>query len=223
MARRTRPIETSSELFAGEAGFPDFSHEEMLIARGARLVAFAASIGHVSDIGGTKDVLGVREIYDEGLQIPPLRLYRAGGANEDVIRLIAGNVREPDQVLGDLHALIAAKVQDPTGRWLSLDARFLMYQQRTIGWIYDAALRAELTGRLGVARASAFEPALEGVDQRHVGVRPRWRHRAGGCRGNRVRRPMAAGPAPARSGPRRPAGSGAAPASRAVPTGRGPA
>ena len=48
------------------------------------------------------------------------------------------------------HAVIAAKVQDPTGRWLSLDARFLKCQQRSIGWIYDAALRAELTGRLGV-------------------------------------------------------------------------
>lgn len=48
------------------------------------------------------------------------------------------------------HAVIAAKVQDPTGWWLSLDARFLKYQQRSIGWIYDAALRAELTGRLGV-------------------------------------------------------------------------
>ncbi len=39
------------------------------------------------------------------------------------------------------HAVISSKVQDPTGRWLSLDARFLKYQQRTIGWIYDAALR----------------------------------------------------------------------------------
>ncbi len=48
------------------------------------------------------------------------------------------------------HAVIAAKVQDPTGRWLSLDARFLKGQQRTIGWICDAALRAELTHRLGV-------------------------------------------------------------------------
>jgi conjugative relaxase-like TrwC/TraI family protein len=48
------------------------------------------------------------------------------------------------------HAVIAAKIQDPTGKWLSLDARFLTYQQRTIGWIYDAALRAELTARLGV-------------------------------------------------------------------------
>ncbi len=48
------------------------------------------------------------------------------------------------------HAVISAKVQDPTGKWLSLDARFLKYQQRTIGWVYDAALRSELTGRLGV-------------------------------------------------------------------------
>jgi len=49
------------------------------------------------------------------------------------------------------HAVIAAKVQDPSGRWLSLDARFLKYQQRTVGAVYDAALRAELTSRLGVA------------------------------------------------------------------------
>jgi conjugative relaxase-like TrwC/TraI family protein len=48
------------------------------------------------------------------------------------------------------HAVIWAKVQDPTGRWLALDARFLKYQQRSVGWVYDAALRAELTARLGV-------------------------------------------------------------------------
>ncbi|MEZ5350902.1 MAG: MobF family relaxase [Microthrixaceae bacterium] len=48
------------------------------------------------------------------------------------------------------HAVISSKVQDATGRWLSLDARLLKFQQRTIGWIYDAALRTELTNRLGV-------------------------------------------------------------------------
>jgi conjugative relaxase-like TrwC/TraI family protein len=56
------------------------------------------------------------------------------------------------------HAVMAAKVQDRSGRWLSLDARFLKYQQRTIGWIYDAALRTELTSRLGVA----WTPADDG-------------------------------------------------------------
>jgi conjugative relaxase-like TrwC/TraI family protein len=56
------------------------------------------------------------------------------------------------------HAVIWAKVQDPTGRWLALDARFLKYQQRSIGWVYDAALRAELTARLGVG----WGPVIDG-------------------------------------------------------------
>ncbi len=59
------------------------------------------------------------------------------------------------------HAIISAKVQDPTGRWLSLDARFLKYQQRSIGWIYDAALRAELTARLGVAWVDQSEGVFD--------------------------------------------------------------
>jgi conjugative relaxase-like TrwC/TraI family protein len=51
------------------------------------------------------------------------------------------------------HAVIAAKVHDASGRWLALDARFLKFQQRSTGALYDAALRAELTGRLGVGWA----------------------------------------------------------------------
>ena len=49
------------------------------------------------------------------------------------------------------HALVWAKVQDPTGTWLALDAHLLKGQQRSIGWLYDAALRSELTARLGLA------------------------------------------------------------------------
>ena len=57
------------------------------------------------------------------------------------------------------HAIVWSKVQDRTGRWLSLDARFLVCQQRSIGWVYDAALRVELTRRLGVDW-EAIEPGL---------------------------------------------------------------
>lgn len=39
------------------------------------------------------------------------------------------------------HAVVWAKVQATTGKWLALDARFLLRQQRSIGWVYDAALR----------------------------------------------------------------------------------
>ena len=59
------------------------------------------------------------------------------------------------------HAIISAKVQDETGRWLALDARFLKYQQRTIGWIYDAALRSELTTRLGVGWIDSGDGVLD--------------------------------------------------------------
>ncbi len=78
------------------------------VFRDDRVVAFVGVVGHVSDIGGTKDSLNAREIYDEGFQIPPMKLFRAGKPNEDLLELLRENVRRPDQVLGDLHALVAS-------------------------------------------------------------------------------------------------------------------
>ena len=78
------------------------------VFREGRVVAFCGVVGHVSDIGGTRDSLGAREIYEEGFQIPPMKLFRAGQPNEDLFTLLAENVRRPDQVLGDVHALVAA-------------------------------------------------------------------------------------------------------------------
>ena len=72
------------------------------------LVGLMGTVGHVSDIGGTKDSLGARELYEEGLQIPPMKLARGGRMNEDLLTLLAENVRNPEQVLGDIHAFIAA-------------------------------------------------------------------------------------------------------------------
>ena len=78
------------------------------VFREGRVVAFCGVVGHVSDIGGTKDSLSAREIFEEGFQIPPMKLFRAGEPNEDLFTLLAENVRRPDQVLGDVHALVAA-------------------------------------------------------------------------------------------------------------------
>ena len=66
------------------------------------------------------------------------------------------------------HAVIWAKVQDPAGKWLSLDARFLKQQQRSIGWVYAAALRSELSARLGVSWGPVSEghADLDGVPAR---------------------------------------------------------
>ncbi|MBM3525888.1 MAG: hydantoinase B/oxoprolinase family protein, partial [Alphaproteobacteria bacterium] len=78
------------------------------VFRDGRLVGHVGTVGHVSDIGGTKDSMRAREIYEEGIQIPPMKLFRAGVPNEDLFTLIAENVRNNEQVLGDLHALVSA-------------------------------------------------------------------------------------------------------------------
>jgi ribonuclease HII len=59
MARRSKPIETSSDLFAAETGFPDFSHEDMLLARGARRVAGVDEAGR-GPLAGPVVVAAVR-------------------------------------------------------------------------------------------------------------------------------------------------------------------
>ena len=72
------------------------------------LVALTGTVGHVGDIGGTKDSLRAREIYEEGIQIPPMMLYRAGVPNLDLFTLIAENVRKNTAVLGDIHSFVSA-------------------------------------------------------------------------------------------------------------------
>ncbi len=78
------------------------------IFHGERLVGFAGSIAHCSDIGGTRDALVAREVYEEGLQIPPMKLYRAGEPNDDLLRLIRQNVRKGEMVLGDINAQLSS-------------------------------------------------------------------------------------------------------------------
>ncbi len=90
----------AGHLFDIAIAVPVFHHDA--------LVSFVGVVGHVADIGGTKDSLNAREIFEEGLQIPPMKIYRAGEANQDLLELMRENVRQPEQVLGDVHALISA-------------------------------------------------------------------------------------------------------------------
>ena len=82
------------------------------------------------------------------------RLGTGGPHQVDTRGLVAAVFRQHTSRTADpqlhSHALIWAKVQDTSGKWLALDARLLKDQQRSIGWLYDAALRTELTARLGL-------------------------------------------------------------------------
>jgi len=73
-----------------------------------RIVAFAAVVSHMPDIGGRIRNAGIREIFEEGLQIPRLKLIEGGRPNQALFDMIGRNVRVPEQTLGDIWAQVAA-------------------------------------------------------------------------------------------------------------------
>lgn len=78
---------------------------------GGRVVAFAVSVTHWIEIGGAMPGSippDATEIYQEGLQLPGVRVYAAGRRNEAIVDLIAANIRLPRTGLGDLNAGLAA-------------------------------------------------------------------------------------------------------------------
>jgi N-methylhydantoinase B len=96
--------------FEGGTHLPDF-YLLKPIHRDGELVGWAASIGHQLDVGGKTaggNGCDATEIFQEGLRIPPVRLYAGGEPVEAVFDLIEKNVRVPRQVLGDVRAQVAA-------------------------------------------------------------------------------------------------------------------
>jgi N-methylhydantoinase B len=96
-----------------EGGLPHVSDMAFVapILSGATLVGFAGSIAHKADVGGTmpgSTSASATEIFQEGLLLPPVKIYSRGGFHEDMERLILANSRQPDLVRGDMHAQMAA-------------------------------------------------------------------------------------------------------------------
>ncbi len=70
-----------------------------------RLIGFFACTAHVTDIGGRGFGADANSVYEEGLYIPIMRFAAKGAVDRTLIAMIRGNVREPDQLVGDLYAL----------------------------------------------------------------------------------------------------------------------
>ena len=75
--------------------------------RNGALIGFFAATAHVIDIGGRGFGPDGREVYEEGLYIPIMKLAERGTMNELLLRLVRANVREPFQVVGDIFSLAA--------------------------------------------------------------------------------------------------------------------
>ena len=75
---------------------------------GGKLAAFIATAAHISDIGGRLDEFDARDVYEEGLRIPPSKLYEGYCRNEQLFAILQANIRYPRMVLGDVEAIIGA-------------------------------------------------------------------------------------------------------------------
>lgn len=91
----------------GSGHFPDFFITQPAFHAG-RLIGFAVNIVHHTDVGGSRPgsqgVEGIFDYFQEGLRIPPTKVWTAYAEQEGVVGIIAANTRTPDKVLGDLRA-----------------------------------------------------------------------------------------------------------------------
>jgi N-methylhydantoinase B len=103
---------------------PDYCIALPIFAEG-RVIAFAQLFGHTQDVGGrvigsypTRSV----NIYEEGVVVPPVRLFAAGRRNDDVYRIVLANTRFPEDMRGDIDSfvggcrMIERRVQELCGR-----------------------------------------------------------------------------------------------------------
>ncbi len=111
-AGKLRPgdILASNDPYGGLSHLPDIVLLAPIFWRDT-LVGFSTLVTHHSDIGGRfpgGQSAVCAEIYEEGLRLPCVKLYQEGRPNDALFEVIAGNVRTPDDVLGDLEGQAAA-------------------------------------------------------------------------------------------------------------------
>ena len=109
---RVRPgdVYLLNDPYHGNNHLPDLTAFVPVFAQ-HRLLFWSINRSHQSDIGGATHGAynpGATEIWQEGLRITPLRLYEAGVVRDDVLKMIATNVRHPRDFQGDLAAMIGS-------------------------------------------------------------------------------------------------------------------
>ncbi len=124
-------------------------------------IGFFASTAHVVDVGGRGYGPDGTEVYEEGIRIPIMKWAERGELNHDLINILRNNVREQDQVLGDIHGLAAS---NETGRRRLLD----MLSEFEMPDIDDLA--TFIFERTRAATMAALEPVTKGVYRNEMTV-----------------------------------------------------
>ncbi len=97
----------TNDPWIGTGHLPDYILLTPVFWKG-RVIAFLGTIAHVSDVGGHPGEIEGYDVFSEGLNMPPFKLYQAGAENELAFRIIGHNCRVPATLLGDLRAMAGA-------------------------------------------------------------------------------------------------------------------
>ena len=132
------------------------------------LVGFFACTAHIVDIGGRGFGADAHSVYEEGLYIPIMKFAEKGKVDETLTRIIRGNVREPDQLIGDIYALATCN-EIGHRRLIDMMAEFSLTDLNGIAeFILVNSRRATLERIAALPQQSATgEMKMDGFD-RHI-------------------------------------------------------
>ncbi|MFK7919826.1 MAG: hydantoinase B/oxoprolinase family protein [Ilumatobacter sp.] len=129
------------------------------------LIGFFASTAHVVDIGGRGYGPEGREIYEEGIRIPIMKWVERGNLNVDLVNILRMNIREEDQVLGDIHGLAASNETGRRRLLEMLDEFDLADLEGLAEFIFDRTRRATLSALAPVENGTYHnEMVVDGYD-----------------------------------------------------------
>lgn len=130
------------------------------------LVGFFACTAHVVDIGGRGFGADAASVYEEGLYIPIMKFAVSGEVDQTLVRIIRGNVREPDQLIGDIFALTSCN-EIGHRRLIDMMTEFELDDLDGIAtFILDNSRRATLERIAALPRTSATgEMTVDGFDK----------------------------------------------------------
>lgn len=112
--------------------------------RAGSLVGFFACTAHVVDVGGRGFGPDANEVYEEGVFIPIMKFAERGTVNRDLVNILRNNVREADQVVGDVYSLAACNEIGHRRLMDMMDEFKLADLEGLADFIFDRSLQATL-------------------------------------------------------------------------------
>lgn len=150
---RDGDVLVTNDPWLGAGHLPDFCFVTPIF-NGSQIVAYLACLGHMQDIGGNLSYFGAKDVFEEGLFLPPTKLFKAGSANDEIVSILRANSRVPDLVIADVFAIRSA---------LEAGKRLFSEFRQDYGYADIVDLSAEIRNRSRIAMEREIEAIPDGT------------------------------------------------------------